>query len=193
MRCLRFLSYSILLLVASTRRIFGLIAPPSFQCVSRFSLALKASIEPDKETNYDAEETLLRLRLAVEPSVSMDEAKKRVVKYSQSFPFSVVLPVQPLMYVPTPDDGVEVRFLRKKTDFKSGVDGGIRFFIEATPDNCLELTAKRNSVGQSIAKMVAERLVITSYVSGITGKDDERFGPPPTDVVRMQSVFHKWM
>jgi hypothetical protein len=186
MRCLRFLSYSIVLLIASTRRIFGLVAP-SLQSVSRFSHALKASIEPDKGTDYDAEETLLRLRLAVEPSVSMDEAKERVTKYSRSFPFSAVLPVQPLMYVPTPE-GVQVRFMKK-----GGYDGGIRFFIEATPDNFLELTAKRNAMGQTIAKIVAERLVITSFVSGITGEDEERFGPPPTDVVRLQSVFHKWM
>lgn len=101
--------------------------------------------------------------------------------------------MQPLMYLPTEDDGVEVRFLRKKTDMKSGIEGGIRFFIEETDDNFLEVTAMRNSEGQTIPKIIAERLVVTSFVKGMKGEEENKYGEPPTDMVEIQSIFHKWM
>lgn len=157
-------------------------------------------MEPEHETDYSTEETLLCLRLSVLPDVSIQDAKQRVSKYSMSFPFSAVLPVQPLTYLSTLDGGVEIRFLRKKTELKSGVDGGIRFFIEESSSSSseqqeLEITAKRNSVGQTVAKIFAERLVVAAYISGITGEEgtEKRFGKPPTDVVQVKSVFHKWM
>ena len=140
--------------------------------------ALRASDQPD----YENEETLLRVSLALQD----EQAAEKLSKYCQSFPFAVVLPVQPLMYLPTDDGGVEIRFLRKKTAEKSSIDGGIRFFI--TGD---ELYAKRNSVGQSVPKMFAERLVITSFVSALTNQDDRFPGPPEGNSV--QSVFHPWM
>ena len=160
----------------------------------RISTAQFSSAEPEQTTDYSSEETLLRLHLSLLPNVSIEEAKKRVSKYSQAFPFSAVLPVQPLTYLPTEDDGLEIRFLRKKTSLKPGIDGGIRFFIQETDDDdVLQVEAKRNSFGQSVPKMFAEKLVITNYVAGISGEETERFGKPPTDVVRVQSVFHKWM
>ncbi|GAX13138.1 hypothetical protein FisN_17Hh067 [Fistulifera solaris] len=140
------------------------------------------------------DEILLRVKLGVREGHTVAAAKQRLAQYSQSFPFSAVLPVQPLMYVPTEDDdGVEVTFLRKKTDIKSGMEGGIRFSIEETEDHSLEVTAVRNSEGQTIPKLVAERLIITSFVKGIKGEEENKYGTPPTDVVGIQSIFHKWM
>jgi len=167
--------------------------------LSRHAL-LRASMDAFHGKDYSNEETLLRLSLLISSSCgSADEAKKRVSKYAQSFPFSAVLPVQPLMYLPTADDGVEIRFLRKKTDDKSGVDGGIRFFIKLCEDDddddskCIDVTAKRNSEGQSIAKIFAERLVVTAFVSGLKGEETSKYGSPPTDVFSIKSVYHKWL
>jgi hypothetical protein len=194
--------------------------------------------------DYDQEEILLKMHLALaHPGVAIDDALQTVITYSQSFPFAAVLPVQPLTYLPPADndgdDGVDIKFLRKKTTEKSAVDGGIRFFIKATTsapattpsieassgssnDNiaadddeeeeedeeecrmdshghCLpsgiEITAKRNSVGQTIRKITAERLVVTAFVAGITGSvETEKYGPPPPiDQVYVTSVYHKWM
>jgi len=166
-------------------------------CSSRFRVSqlLGASSEaPEGDAaDFVSEETLFKMKLAPQPNTSIETAMQRLSKYSQAFPFAAVLPVQPLMYLPTDDNGVEIRFLRKKTDIKSGIDGGIRFFIKETEDDCVEVEAKRNSRGQTIPKSIAERLVVTSYVSGLTGKETERFGEPPLDAVRVQSMFHKWM
>ena len=92
-------------------------------------------------------------------------------------------------------DGVEVKFLRKKTDIKSGIDGGIRFFVtqEQEENGGLDVTAKRNSIGQTIRKVHAERLVVTAFVAGITGEEKEKYGKAPLDVVQVTSLFHKWM
>lgn len=156
--------------------------------LDRRTTILGESSQPD----YEAEETLLKVHLAVQPGVSLDEAKEAVAKYSQSFPFAAVLPVQPLQYLPTEDQGVEIKFLRKKTDIKSGIDGGIRFFVESA-DGGLDITAKRNSKGQTIQKMMAEKLVVKAFVSGITGEENAKYGQAPLDVVRVTSLYHKWM
>jgi hypothetical protein len=187
--------------------------------------------------DYENEEILLKINLAMLPGVSTRDALQSVATYSQAFPFAAVLPVQPLTYLPTSDNGVEIKFLRKKTTEKSAVDGGIRFFIkeiqetapvgddaptkesssndivraeededEEDEEDCpmdsngkclelggIEITAKRNSVGQTIRKITAERLVVTAYVAGITGEEREKYGSPPIDQVYVTSVFHKWM
>lgn len=154
--------------------------------------------------DYTSEETLLCIDLAVQPGVDLEVAFAKVSKFCQSFPFAAVLPVQPLHYLPVYEDGgVEVKFLRKKTVTKSSVDGGIRFFIETMPgdgddeEGCdaptIEVTAKRNSQGQAITKLMAEKLVVTNFVAGITGVEATRFGMPPTDFVQVKSLYHKWM
>lgn len=209
------------------------------------------------EPNWDAEETLLAMHLSLLPGTSMDEAYHRVSAYTQSFPYAAVLPVQPLQYLPTEDGGVELRFLRKKTHIKPGVDGGIRFFVERRQEGGagetllksedseneneeeekdddyldvvdadvegIEVTAKRNSQGQSLSKIFAEKLVVTSFVQGMlagakslavgveaeassttsmgmTSANNDTVVPPQTriksptaDFVTMRSVFHKWM
>jgi hypothetical protein len=208
--------------------------------------------------NWDQEETLLAMHLSPLPGKSLRDSLTRISEYAQSFPFAAVLPVQPLHYLPTEDGGVELKFLRKKTDIKSGVDGGIRFFIrprqrrrqgddndnsDEDDDNSnydgtesngnrssdedggtessdnrsssiinsnnsdmgIEIIAKRNSQGQTIPKMFAEKLVIQAFVKGITQGErgaatataDEsrktRFESPTKDMVALESVFHKWM
>jgi hypothetical protein len=65
--------------------------------------------------DYEAEETLLKVHLALQPGVSLVDAKTAVSKYCQAFPFAAVLPVQPLQYLPvTEDGGVDVYVLCRR-------------------------------------------------------------------------------
>ena len=141
------------------------------------------------------EETLLKLHLTVVDNVDPGMAMAVVQKYTQSFPFSAILPVQPLQYLPTHDGGVDILFLRKKTQDKGSVDGGMRFFVRPPVDgeDGIEVQVKRNSKGQSVSKMFTEKLVVQAYCDGIAGKDEARTGRAPTDFVSVLSVFHKWM
>ena len=160
--------------------------------------------------------------LVVQPGVAPNQAMAKVSQFCQSFPFAAILPVQPLQYLPVYEDGgVEVKFLRKKTDIKSGIDGGVRFFIENPPENddddddndddekenavttcptsstLIEVTAKRNSKGQTIAKLMAEKLIVTNFVAAITGEPEarQRLGSNIAieDFVQVRSIYHKWM
>ena len=191
--------------------------------------------------NYVDEETLLCIHFDIAPNVSTPDALECLQVFTRSFPFAAVLPVQPLMYIPT-NDGVHLQFLRKKSEEKSGIDGGIRFFIQVEDDDDdvgdadekstlddadpaithgrrrgLQLTAKRNSTGQSIQKLFAEKLVVTKYVEGLTNyeqamykgrcnnvsinnnnnnnnnDDDAVTVSSPLDVMQVTSVYHKWM
>jgi len=66
-------------------------------------------------------------------------------------------------------------------------------------NDVIEIVVKRNSQGQTITKIFAEKQVITQFVECFTGKDrdaSERFtnqNPPTDSVVKIESVFHKWM
>ena len=140
------------------------------------------------------EETLLKIHLTLQDGTDPDVALAQVQQYTQSFPFAAVLPVQPLQYLPTHDGGVDVLFLRKKTQTKGSVDGGLRFFVlPASEGGGIEVEVKRNSKGQSVAKLFTEKLVVQAYCDGITGKDEARTGKAPTDYVAVSSVFHKWL
>jgi hypothetical protein len=60
----------------------------------------------------------------------------------------------------------------------------------------VQITAKRNSRGQTIAKLFAEKLVITNFVASISGTTSATgtFGTTaPLDHVQVQSLYHKWM
>lgn len=157
------------------------------------ALALHESSFPwESPFSEQDEETLLRINLVV-LSYSED-ALVRVQKYTQAFPFAAVLPVQPLQYLPTSEGGVEVLFLRKKTKEKGSVDGGMKFFVKPGVDNAhIEIVVKRNSEGQTISKLFTEKLVVSAYCSGIKGEQDERFGKSPSDMVSIESIFHRWM
>lgn len=148
------------------------------------------------------EETLLQIHCR--PTAGLDMKKDvlpKVEKYVRSFPFAAVLPVQPLKYLPT-DDGVAVTFLRKKTKEKGSMDGGLRFFVlPNTSDkngDDLEIVVKRNSEGQTVGKIFSEKLVVLAFVKSFTGKDEEgkeltANDPPTKELVKVESVFHKWM
>jgi hypothetical protein len=100
---------------------------------------------------WDKEETLLVMKLSPLPGKGVIECYDRVCQYTQGFPFAAVLPVQPLQYLPTIDGGVDVTFLRKKTDMKSGIDGGIRFFITTTTSAATITPGKTSSDDEDIA------------------------------------------
>lgn len=195
------------LVLVSNRCQMGVVAFPLRPCLSSrchhtqgvrlpettlSTLFSTADDSADEMTNYDNEETLLKLHFSINDLVDKGTAFQRLSKYCQSFPFAAVLPVQPLQYLPTPDGGVEVLFLRKKTKEKGSIDGGIRFFLSDDEDG-IELVAKRNSRGQSISKMFSEKLVVQSFLKRVTGEELEKTTPAPTDVVTLSSVFHLWM
>ena len=141
------------------------------------------------------EETLLKVHLSIQDKVDPEMALAMVQKYTQSFPFSAILPVQPLQYLPTHDGGVDVLFLRKKTQDKGSIDGGMRFFVGPPVDgeDGIEVQVKRNSKGQTVSKMFTEKLVVQAYCEGIAGMDEARTGRAPTAFVSVLSVFHKWL
>jgi hypothetical protein len=155
-------------------------------------LFMSSESDDKEETDYETEEILLRMHLSVLPDVEYETALAKVQKYTRSFPFAVVLPVQPLQYLPMEDGGVDVRFLRKKTQEKGSIDGGIRFFIDKERDG-IEIVVKRNSQGQSVSKMFSEKQVVQSFVKGISGEEPEKTGAAPTYFVAVESFFHKWM
>ena len=192
---------------------------------------------------YSHEETLLVMNLRPKQhdgdGISYEECLSQISQYIQSFPFVALLPVQPLQYVPTKDGGVEIKFLRKKTVTKSGIEGGVRFFVRIinlqeqqqqrdndydtttttttngkdndignrNKNNIIEVTAKRNSEGQTISKMFTEKLLIQGFVSGMTEYDGEnknnsgpadtviktRIESPTKSIANIESIFHKWM
>jgi hypothetical protein len=151
---------------------------------------LRSSSGDEEQPDYNTEEILMNIHLAFADGQN-ENAMTQISKYSRSFPFSVILPVQPLQYLPTSDGGVEVKFLRKKTDEKGSVDGGMRFFIKEER-NGYDIVCKRNSMGQTGSKMFAEKLVVLAFVKGISGEEAAKTGAPPADVW-VESVFHKWL
>jgi hypothetical protein len=153
-------------------------------------VSLRSSSDDEaKGTNYEEEETLMSIHLSVEGNLG--DVKESISKYIQSFPFSAILPVQPLQYMPASDGGVEVNFLRKKTEEKGSLDGGMRFFLKEERDG-YDIVCKRNSFGQTISKMFSEKLVIIAFIKSLTGQDTEKAGPPP-ESVSVESIFHKWL
>lgn len=143
----------------------------------------------DLTPNLDDEETLLNVHVTIKDG-EKELARTELEKYLQSFPFAAVLPVQPLQYLPT-ENGVEVKFLRKKTKEKGSLDGGMVFMIKEDRDG-YDIVCKRNSEGQTVPKMFSEKLVIMSLLKHITEEDTALAGVPPGNV-SVESVFHKWI
>mmetsp|Transcript_10736 Transcript_10736/g.14004 ORF Transcript_10736/g.14004 Transcript_10736/m.14004 type:complete len:210 (+) Transcript_10736:161-790(+) len=126
----------------------------------------------------------------------LDEAVESTKKYLRSFPFAAVLPVQPLNYLPS-DGGVKVTFLRKKTQEKGSVDGGLCFDVLEGDKPSLEnetddsrsrfqIVGKRITDGQTVSKIFSEKLVVQSIIKSLSGEQDEL-------KVRVESVFHRWL
>lgn len=151
------------------------------------------------EMPNDKEETLLRLRLALRDNDDNDKALAAVQSFCQSFPFAVILPVQPMQYLPTLEGGVDVVFMRKKTQQKGSVDGGMKIYISQCNsdsddnDTSIEVLIKRNSKGQVVSKMFSEKLIVQALVKAFSGETDDRIPEAPLDLVEIQSVFHKWL
>ena len=158
-------------------------------------------ISPASESSYETghEDILMKIALSTNGSTTEAEAVDLLRKYVASFPFSAVLPVQPLTYLPRDDGkGVDVTFLRKKTKEKGSMDGGIYFFISSdeNKEGLINLIAMRNSEGQTISKVFTEGLVIKSFVSGLDGDEDGKTGINRDELlekVSVEKVVHKWM
>jgi hypothetical protein len=159
--------------------------------------------------NDETDETLLRINFSY-PQTSPDSvALDAVRRYTKSFPFAAVLPVQPLTYLPVqmPDGEMALRvtFLRKKTEEKDSGDGGILFHCQlaskdATDDGDLidddrksiNLVAKRISKGQTVSKVFSEKQIIMAFVKGLSEAKGAEILRDGGDV-QVDSVFHLWM
>ncbi|KAL3816896.1 hypothetical protein ACHAXA_006972 [Cyclostephanos tholiformis] len=154
------------------------------------------------------DETLLRINFSFDDDDG-SSALTAVQRYTRSFPFAAILPVQPFTYLPvTLPDGnqaLKVSFLRKKTAEKGSEDGGILFSSclvseeDCDDDGMLEnyvkriqLTAWRIKIGQTVSKAFSEKQIILAFVKGlIEGKGAEILKGGGN--VEVDSVFHLWM
>lgn len=165
---------------------------------------LTRSTSNNDEDENDNEETLLKVSLSINDEHTIDDAIPIIHKYLTSFPFSAVLPVQPLSYTPRNDGkGVKVSFLRKKTQEKSSHDGGIDFTFsiekgDSSKSNRVNIVANRNSEGQFVSKVFTEGVVIKAFVNGLNYGEDNggRVGIGYDNLIKIctvESIFHKWM
>ena len=147
----------------------------------------------------EMEEVLMKVTLAPKDNAKCSESDifDKVLDYVASFPFSAVLPVQPLTYTPRKDGrGVDVTFLRKKTQEKGSVDGGMTFLLSSEGEGGILITARRKSEGQVVSKVFSEGMVIKSFVSGLWGEEGGRVGLGYDELIKMisiENVVHKWM
>lgn len=177
--------------------------------IDEINYLLKSSNNADNEQhNVKEEEILMKISLSLNQNLNTDkvEATEIILKYLSSFPFSAVLPVQPLTYTPLMNaKGVKVSFLRKKTEEKSSQDGGIEFRIFVVDQNeednesaRINIVARRDSEGQFISKIFSEGAIIKSFVSGLNHGEEEggRVGighDKLMQICSIQSIYHKWM
>ncbi len=158
------------------------------------------------DLKLEEEEILMKVSLSICETCTLDETLPFIQHYLESFPFSAVLPVQPLSYLPRGDGmGVNVSFLRKKTQEKSSYDGGIEFTIvvddkDDTPTSRIDIVARRNSEGQYISKVFSEGMIVKAFVNGLNyGEKSEnggRVGLGYDELLErcsVESIFHKWM
>jgi hypothetical protein len=157
------------------------------------------------------EEILMRMHLNVKDSVDPKFALSEIIRYTQTFSFTAILPVQPMRYDKT-DKGMDVKFLRKKTPEKNSIDGGLQFQVTSIkkslskksigtssnddPEDMIQIQVTRISEGQSITKVFSEKLIVLAYCDGILGKTtslNSNSGETLTNYVDLWSVFHKWL
>ena len=106
----------------------------------------------------EEEETLLSAVLLTNRNTA--PAKASLVSWLSGFPYAACLPVQPLSCAYCPD-GVDIVFRRKKTEDKSGKDGGIQIRVrEDAANGRLLLTARRDSEGQFLRTQIAENKLL---------------------------------
>jgi hypothetical protein len=158
--------------------------------------------------NFFHSPLLLQINFSV-PNDAGSLSLAAVNKYTQSFPFAAVLPVQPLTYLPVKmldgNPAVKVTFLRKKTAEKGSEDGGIVFssglvsvedYDEEGEFNSfkktIELTAKRITEGQTVSKVFSEKQIILAFVKGLNEKRGEEILMEGGNI-KVDSIFHLWM
>ena len=165
------------------------------------NMVMKSNFNEGKDTEKGIkllpEEILLKIDFS--SILDTESALEKLRAYLRRFPFSAVLPVQPLTYLPS-DNGVTVTFLRKKTAEKGSEDGGLILDAVVDDDAPLSTTAEdddakrsrfklivtRNSGGQTVSKVFSEGLVVQALVKRLGGDQDE-IG------LRVESVFHRWL
>ena len=180
----------LLLILSHTVSGFPVFPPLSARAPTR--LHWLSSESSNDLTFYETQDTLLRIHLIPQQENAFDV----IQKYIQSFPFAVTLPSQPLLYLPTSDGGVDVKFFRSQHEPGAPkLGGGIRLFLRQDGDR-IELTAKRDDRGQVGDKLAEEKQVVTKVLAGLTGSDDDsvvRLYRIPADTACVESVYHKWM
>ncbi|GKY97892.1 hypothetical protein MPSEU_000747200 [Mayamaea pseudoterrestris] len=142
-------------------------------------------------TSHETHDTLLRIHLAAQT----DDAFDHVQRYVRTFPFSIILPKQPLMSLPTSDGGVELLFLKSNAQACTpSINGGMRLFLRQDDDDDerIVLTMKRNGRDQVCDKFEQEKVVVTQLVSGLTGHD-VGLQQGLTKAAQILSIYHMWM
>mmetsp|Transcript_15739 Transcript_15739/g.19188 ORF Transcript_15739/g.19188 Transcript_15739/m.19188 type:complete len:228 (-) Transcript_15739:992-1675(-) len=148
------------------------------------------------------EEVLMKISLSIKEGYKDRIFLPLIQHYMTSFPFAAILPVQPLTYKPREDDmGVTVSFLRKKTQEKGSLDGGIEFKMslnEIDESKQMEIVARRNSEGQVISKVFSEGMIIKAFVDSLSDECESKgkvgIGHDKVmEIFTVESIFHKWM
>jgi len=106
----------------------------------QFNILTNSFVSPSpplRSTTPPSGEILQSVRLS-SPTISLPS----ILTFLRSIPFASLLPVQPLTYEVT-DGGVEVKFRRKKTEDKSGIDGGMRWVAKEGEKEVCEIVCFR--------------------------------------------------
>ncbi len=162
--------------------------------------ASSANYDNDTVSN-NSDDLLMRISFVSKGGTNEAEAIELIQAYIVSFPFSVVLPVQPLTYKPRKGgDGVDLSFLRKKTQEKGAIDGGMKFILSSDCGNDEEFTvvlkAFRDSNGQTVSKIFSEGLIIKSFVAGLLDEEGGKVGLGKDKLlskIAIKEFVHKWM
>ena len=167
---------------------FLVLRPSSARVPSRLQW-LSSESSSDDVTYFETQDTLLRIHFAPQ----QEHALEGIQRYIQSFPYAVILPSQPLLYLPTSDGGVDVKFFQSQHE--PGIpklSGGIRLFLQQDGDRIV-VTAKRDDRGRVDDRLAEEKLVVTKLIAGLTGSDDDGLHHVPSNTVCIESIYHKWM
>lgn len=195
----------------------GRTVPQELTSLVESPLLLFSTLPSTKVERMDNDETLLVMSLSPLPSVSQEESFDRISQYTRGFPFAVLLPHQPIQALPTEDGGLEIKFMRRTSDMKIIIDGGVRFFVrDVNEKGRIEVSIKRILEGRKklITPNIAtlEKMIVRSFSKAMAIGSDAgnprtatetridsttlpktRIASPTKDTVQIQSIFHKWI
>jgi hypothetical protein len=188
-----FVQIFLFMIIISMNNVLSFVAPNSKSCVKRH-LFLKTDVPYEQPEG----ELLMKMVFSMKHDISPQDCLEELNQYLASFPFSAVLPVQPLTYRPRQNgNGLDLHFLRKKTKEKGSIDGGMLFLTSVSDDESfLILTCIRDAEGQTVSKVFTEGLVTKSLVSSILGEEDGPQGirrDQLLEKISVESYNHKWM